>query len=53
MPLPHRWRMPSGDAQRKAVPVPMLTTTAEDWPDRARAPVPLAENSPTLQVGRP
>ena len=31
----------------------MVTTTPSDWPERARAPVPLAVNSSTRQVGRP
>ena len=54
MPLPQRCRTPRPrSAKRKAVPVPMVATTARSWPDMARAPVPLAENSSTLQVGRP
>ena len=40
-------------AQRKAVPVPMVTTTPCSRPDNARAPAALAENSSTLQVGMP
>ena len=54
MPLPQRCRTPlPRSAQRKAVPVPMVATTAFSWPLMARAPVPLAENSSTVQVGRP
>ena len=52
MPLPHRCSTFPPLAQRKAVPVPMVTTTPSGWPDRASAPVPLALNSETRRVGR-
>ena len=39
--------------QMKAVPVPMLTTTARSWPLRARPPTPTAVNSSTDSVAMP
>ena len=53
-PEPHRWRiLPPFSAQMKAVPVPMLMTTAFSWPLRASPPVPTAANSSTFSVGMP
>ena len=53
-PEPHRWRTACPfSAQMKAVPVPMLTTTARSWPLRASPPAPTAVNSSTFWVGMP